>query len=437
LGFFTNLLEQYGYWVLFLALMLELIALPLPGEFIMTYAGLIVFQGKLDWFLSIVVAGTGACLGMTISYWIGYRLGTPFFEKYGSKVHFGPDKLQSVSRWFLIYGNKMLLIAYFIPGVRHITGIFSGTTRLPFRKYAAYAYSGAFIWVTLFISLGKLLGPEWERYHKTINRYLIILGLISAIVYLGVYLFRKYKVRIRYQTINILDKAFVRYQSMGRVKFTVITAFVAFILFFSLMLGLIQDFLAHEFVEFDEVTSYIVHEIFDSNWSGPMNRFALLGTYYVFGPLIIFTSLWIWFKELDRLLELTFFAIVIVGGEVINEFMQLLFHRTGPIGGISDFTFPSEQTLISLTICGFAAFLLVRHYGNLKTRVLAISLVIILCLLVGISRIFFNVQYASDVAAGYAFGGVWLTLNVILLEIFRLAKLYKTKSIIASGSNRS
>jgi membrane protein DedA with SNARE-associated domain len=88
MSFFTNLLEHYGYWVLFLALMLELIALPLPGEFIMTYAGLIVYQGKLDWFLSIVVAGTGACVGMTISYWIGYRLGTPFFEKYGSKVHF-------------------------------------------------------------------------------------------------------------------------------------------------------------------------------------------------------------------------------------------------------------------------------------------------------------------------------------------------------------
>jgi membrane protein DedA with SNARE-associated domain/membrane-associated phospholipid phosphatase len=407
--------------------MLELIALPLPGEFIMTYAGLIVFQGKLDWFLSIVAAGTGACIGMTISYWIGYRLGTPFFEKYGSKVHFGPDKLESVSRWFLIYGNKMLLIAYFIPGVRHITGIFSGTTRLPFRKYAAYAYSGAFIWVTLFISLGKLLGPKWEKYHHTVNRYLIILGVVSAIVYICVYLFRKYKVRIRNQMVNILDKTFLRYRSMGRVKFIVITAFAAFILCFSIMLGLIQDFLSHEFAEFDEVTSYIVHEIFDPNWSGPMNRFALLGTYYVYVPLIIFTSVWIWFKEKDRLLELTFFAIAIIGGEVLNECLQLLFHRTGPTDLISDFTFPSEQTLISLTICGFAAFLLVRHYGNLKTRVLASSLVIILCLLVGISRIFFNVQFASDVVAGYVFGGVWLTLNVILLEIFRTARLYKTK----------
>jgi membrane protein DedA with SNARE-associated domain/membrane-associated phospholipid phosphatase len=425
LGFFTNLLEHYGYWVLFFALMLELIALPLPGEFIMTYAGLIVFQGKLDWFLSIVTAGIGACLGMTISYWIGYRLGNPFFEKYGSRIHLGPDKLTSVSSWFQRYGNKVLLIAYFIPGVRHITGIFSGTTRMPFRNYAAYAFSGAFIWVTIFISLGKLLGPKWELYHSTINRYMIILGLLSAVVYLCIYLFRKYKARIKIQMVSILDQAFQRYQSVGRVEFTVIIAFAAFILFFSLMLGLIQDFLANEFTEFDEVTSYIVHEIFDPIWSGPMNLFAWLGTYYVFVPLIIFTCVWIWFKGKDRFLELTFFVIVIVGGEVLNEYLQLLFHRTGPTGVISDFTFPSEQSLITLTVCGFAAFLLVRHNGLMKTRVLAISLVIILCLLVGISRIFFNVQYASDVIAGYVFGGVWITLNVILLEILRVARLYK------------
>jgi membrane protein DedA with SNARE-associated domain/membrane-associated phospholipid phosphatase len=437
ISFFTNLLEQYGYWVLFFALLLELIALPLPGEFIMIYAGLIVFQGDLNWFLSIIVAGSGACLGVTISYWIGYRLGTPFVEKYGSKFHFGPDKLHSVSRWFLTYGNKMLLIAFFIPGVRHFTGYFSGMTRLPFRKYAVYAYSGALIWVMIFISIGKVLGPNWVRYHHSVNRYMMILGLISVIVYVSIYVYRKNKVWIRIQMISILDQAFQRYRSMGRVKFIIITAFAAFIMFFSLMLGLIQDFIGHEFSLFDEVTSYIVHEIFDPSWSDVMNRFAMLGTYYVFVPLIIFTCVWIWFRGKDRLLELTFLVIVIIVGEVLNEGLQVLFHRMGPTGVRLGFTFPSEQTLLTITVCGFAAFLLVRHYGDFKTRALASSLVIILCLLVGISRIFFNVQYASDVVAGYVFGGVWVTLNVILLEVFRIARLYKVSRSIAAGSNRS
>lgn len=34
-------MDHYGYYVLGVALMLELLALPLPGEVLMTYAGLI------------------------------------------------------------------------------------------------------------------------------------------------------------------------------------------------------------------------------------------------------------------------------------------------------------------------------------------------------------------------------------------------------------
>lgn len=67
-------LEHYGYWVLLSALFLEMLALPLPGEVLMSYAGLLVFQGKLNWLLAIISAGAGTVIRMTLSYWIGYRL---------------------------------------------------------------------------------------------------------------------------------------------------------------------------------------------------------------------------------------------------------------------------------------------------------------------------------------------------------------------------
>jgi membrane protein DedA with SNARE-associated domain len=424
MGFLMNWLEHYGYWVLFFALLLEMLALPLPGEVIMSYTGLLVFQGKLNWFLSILTAGAGASVGMTLSYWIGYRLGTPFFEKYGARIHLGPDKIDKVSHWFHRYGNKVLIIAYFIPGVRHITGYFSGTTRISYRKYAAFSYIGAFFWVSVFISLGKVLGPKWEKYHHTINRYLIIGGIIAAVIFILIYVYRKNKHQIEDQLINSLEKGSQRFQSMGKVRFFVLSAFAVFVLFISLMIGLIQDFLAKEFTQFDEVTSYIIHQVFDSSWTVSMNNFAFLGSYYVFTPLIVLTSVWILLKGKDRLLELTFFAFVIIGGEALDDGLRLLFHRSGPtpIGFQFPYTFPSEQTLISLTVCGFAAFLLVRHYGNIKIRIVTTLLVAILCLLVGISRIYFIVQYPSDVVAGYVFGGAWFSLNVILLEIFRILR---------------
>lgn len=72
----TGLLEQHGY-----AVFLELIDLPESREFQMGYAGVLVFQEKLNWVLSMLAAGLGSCAGVSISYWIGYRLGPAAIQK--------------------------------------------------------------------------------------------------------------------------------------------------------------------------------------------------------------------------------------------------------------------------------------------------------------------------------------------------------------------
>ena len=54
MNFITELLNQYGYVVLYLALLLELLGLPLPGEILMTYCGFLVLQGKLNFIICIL-----------------------------------------------------------------------------------------------------------------------------------------------------------------------------------------------------------------------------------------------------------------------------------------------------------------------------------------------------------------------------------------------
>lgn len=89
----TTLLNHYGYIVLLVALMLELIAFPLPGEVLMTYCGFLVGEQKLNWLLSILIASSGAILGITISYFVGDKLGVKFFKKYGNYINLGSDQI--------------------------------------------------------------------------------------------------------------------------------------------------------------------------------------------------------------------------------------------------------------------------------------------------------------------------------------------------------
>ncbi|AZN40782.1 VTT domain-containing protein [Paenibacillus albus] len=430
MGNLTAWLEHYGYGIIFLSLFLEMLALPLPGEMMMSYAGLFVYEGKLSWLLSIVSASAGVTGGVTLSYWIGYRLGKPFVAKYGHRVHLGEAQLARLTVWFEKYGDKLLFIAYFIPGVRHITGYFCGVTRMPFRRYALYAYSGAIFWVGLFISLGKVLGPKWETYHTTVNHYMILFGIASGLLAVALYLYRKYKSTVQAALMHVLTRGVSHFHSYGKVRFLLLGAFLLLILFVSLMLGMIQDFLGHEFSQFDEITSYVVLTAFGSQWHDQMELFAKLGTITLYGPLITLTAVWILFKGRNRGLELVFLLWVVVGGEVLDEGLKMIFHRIGPVAEGVTFinTSPSKETLTSIVVCGFSAFLLLRHYRSYAAHLLLPAVVIALCLMIGISRIYFQVAFPSDVAAGYIFGGVWVSMNVILLEVLRKLEQHNARS---------
>ncbi|MGG1554546.1 bifunctional DedA family/phosphatase PAP2 family protein [Paenibacillus ferrarius] len=417
----TNLLEHYGYWLILLFLLLEMLALPLPGEMMMGYIGLFVYEQKLNWFFSIASASVGVLIGVTLSYWIGFRLGRPFIVRHGKVIHFTEERLNKLTHWFEKYGDKLLFVAYFIPGVRHITGYFCGVTRMPFRRYARFAYTGAVFWASLFISLGKVLGPKWEEYHASVNKYMIIFGIASVLLAAVIYLYRMHKQQVVTGIMALLTQGVSHYHSFGKVRFLLLAAFGGFVLFFSLMIGMIQDFLAHEFGQFDEITAFLVEALFYPEWDAGMHAFAKLGTIYLYGPVIAFTAVWIVIHSKERMLDLTFLVWVVVGGEFIDETMRLLFHRPGPVGADVQLfnTFPSEETLISFSICGFMAFYLIRYYKSSYVRTSVMIGVVSVCLMVGISRIYFSAQYPSDVVAGYVFGGVWVSLNVMLLEILR------------------
>ncbi|MGB9680119.1 MAG: DedA family protein [Minisyncoccia bacterium] len=177
----ANLFSLHGYIILFGVLTIELIGAPTPGETLLTYCGYLVFQGKLNYFLTIITATTGVILGITTSYFLGILLNETLINKYGKYIHLGPKNLEKVQKWFDKYGNHLLIFAYFIPGIRHITGYFSGITRISFLKFIVNAYSGALIWTTTFVSLGRLLGYNWNLVHAYLKEYFILGGVILVI----------------------------------------------------------------------------------------------------------------------------------------------------------------------------------------------------------------------------------------------------------------
>ncbi len=65
--------------------------LPLPDEIMMTFIGYLTSIGQLNLVFTFLSAVTGSICGITVSYYLGGRLGYPFLKRYGSKFFITPN----------------------------------------------------------------------------------------------------------------------------------------------------------------------------------------------------------------------------------------------------------------------------------------------------------------------------------------------------------
>jgi membrane protein DedA with SNARE-associated domain len=176
-------ITKYSYFEIFIALGLGIIGLPIPDETLMAYAGFLVFQGKLNYLYTIMVAFMGSSCGITIGYVLGKTFGNQLIKRYASKMHVNSDEIQDAENFYNRYGKFALFIGYFVPGVRHLTAIIAGASRMPYRTFALFAYTGGFLWTITLVSIGYFLGEQWRHVYMYSHRYIIPVVLVSIVVF--------------------------------------------------------------------------------------------------------------------------------------------------------------------------------------------------------------------------------------------------------------
>lgn len=188
-----QMVSVYGYIGMFFALVFGILGLPIPDEVLLVFAGFLVSQGKMDYFLLIVVSFIGSIIGISVSFLIGYRFGWPFIKKYGKYIHLKEESFYKIEKWYSRYGKYAIIIGYFIPGVRQLNAYYAGIMKRPYAKFSFYAYIGGFAWVTTFITIGIFLGKRWsvwsQRFHK-FTSIMIVCLCIGLFIY---YIIRKIK----------------------------------------------------------------------------------------------------------------------------------------------------------------------------------------------------------------------------------------------------
>jgi membrane protein DedA with SNARE-associated domain len=178
---------QFGYIGIFSLLMLGIVGLPIPDETLLAFAGYLVYKGTLQLIPTLICALLGSVCGITLSYSLGRTVGICLINKYGHIFHVSGNKIDQVHQWFERTGRWALFLGYYVPGVRHLTAYVAGTSKLQLPIFALFAYAGAFVWSTTFVSLGYFLGEKWTEASQEIHRSVLV-GFSIIFVCLSLYL---------------------------------------------------------------------------------------------------------------------------------------------------------------------------------------------------------------------------------------------------------
>ncbi|WP_448603102.1 DedA family protein [Thermoleptolyngbya sp.] len=153
-----NLAHEYGYWVVFLGIMLENTGVPLPGETITLVGGFLAGSDELDYWLVLASATAGAVLGDNFGYWIGYFGGWPLLVRVGRVFRVEEAKLLAVRKQFSENAARAVIFGRFLALLRIFAGPLAGIAQMPYPKFLLCNLIGALSWASVMVTLAFFVG---------------------------------------------------------------------------------------------------------------------------------------------------------------------------------------------------------------------------------------------------------------------------------------
>ena len=183
-----SIVRDVGYPGVFLLIMLESTLVPIPSELVMPFAGFMASQGEFSLPVILVINSVAAVLGSGLCYGIGVVGGKPFLVNYGKYFLVRQHDIERTEAFFAKHGKKTILIARFLPVIRHVISVPAGIARMPLPAFFLQTFLGATIWGGALILLGYYVGANWETFARTLKRVDLLIGaiLVLALVALGI-----------------------------------------------------------------------------------------------------------------------------------------------------------------------------------------------------------------------------------------------------------
>jgi membrane protein DedA with SNARE-associated domain len=177
----TAIVDALGYPAAGLGILIESAGVPFPGEALLLAAAAWAAARNHSIVLVILFGFLGSVAGADIGYYLGYRGGRPFVERFGHLFRIRPEHIARAELFFARHGDKAVLAARFILGLRTWGSMLAGMARMPFWRFQVLSAVGGLAWAIAVGVVGYLLGSNLALI-TTIIRDIGIGGLVVVVL---------------------------------------------------------------------------------------------------------------------------------------------------------------------------------------------------------------------------------------------------------------
>lgn len=184
-----GIIRDLGYPGLFVLIVLESTMVPVPSLLVMPFAGyLATEQGGSIYSLPVIliINSAAALTGSLLSYWLGAAGGKPLLLKYGKWVFVRPKDIEKTEQYFARHGGATVLIARFLPVVRHLISIPAGIARMPLPKFVLQTFIGSTIWGGGLMVMGYVLGSKWQEVAQQAKKVDLLIAVLIVLAILAI-----------------------------------------------------------------------------------------------------------------------------------------------------------------------------------------------------------------------------------------------------------
>ena len=167
------------------------------------------------------------------------------------------------------------------------------------------------------------------------------------------------------------------------------------------------------------VSNFINDHIVSYNLTKVMKVITFFASIYF--SLVAFTALALWYLLYKKSKQLALnIAAIGISSSLVTYLLKELFRRARPadplIDPLHNYSFPSGHASSGFIFWGLLAYLIWKSKISLTYKYIISGFFILFALLIGFSRIYLRIHYASDVIAGFCVGFAWLAFSIWILE---------------------